>query len=85
MTRLCDRSAQVVPGLAEGGSAGAAGDAPAAAAAEHEPESAADPVEEEFDLADLMAEEIEDSGAGGTKAERLARIDAQLKVGSRFC
>ncbi len=39
-----------------------------------------EPVEEEFSLDDIMGEDIEDASGGGTKAERLAQIDAQLKV-----
>ncbi len=72
-----DAVQDAIPGLAEGGASEAAADAGAASVAQPEPEAEELLMEEEFDLADLMSEEIEDSG---TKAERLAQIDAQLKV-----
>ncbi len=71
---------QELPGLddiaaeSQRATGGAAADGTAAGA------EAEEPLEDEFDLADLMAEEIEDSGVGGSKADRLAAIDVQLRV-----
>ncbi|EFJ40007.1 hypothetical protein VOLCADRAFT_108380 [Volvox carteri f. nagariensis] len=51
------------------------------AAAPEEPAAGAGAVEEEFDLNDILSEEVEGgAGLGGTKAERLQEIEEQLKA-----
>ncbi|KAG2492483.1 hypothetical protein HYH03_009148 [Edaphochlamys debaryana] len=76
---------QALPEFREGdslsGDAGAAGarggsDAPGSPSSSSEPEP---PVEEEFDLSDILAEEVEGGGVAG-KADRLREVEEELEA-----
>ncbi len=40
------------------------------------------PLEDEFDLSDILSEEVEGEGLVGSKADRLREVEEQLKVGA---
>ncbi|GIL93520.1 hypothetical protein Vretimale_19909 [Volvox reticuliferus] len=68
---------QALPEIREGDEAGSDADDPTSGSAGA---SADDGAVEEFDLSEILSEEVEGAAVGGTKAERLQEIEEQLKA-----